>query len=381
MSTIIEGKYTSATVYRDDIEQYAEAQIKMLCDMKIHEGCTIRLMPDVHPGKVGPIGLAMEMPYNSNTCFMPALVGNDIGCGVSCTKIKLPKRQKKIDFNKLTKVIDNTISNAKKKNMASFRSIEGFYGMDEVCTVFDELRYYGTNTIGTLGGGNHFVEIDTHDGDLYFIVHTGSRSVGNYVYGKYMEKAKENSPNDIPYELSYISGDDLKHYLTYVSFVAKFATFNRRTLIERICSDMDWTYSNDIIDTIHNYVYLEDNKLVLTKGANCLKGNALVCIPVNSVDGCIIGKTKDIPGNIYLPHGSGRIIKRVEVSDNYTVNGYKKLMNFANVYCNDYKDTLDEYPFAYRRYFDLDFNDYIDQTIRMKSYTKPIYNYRSKGEK
>ena len=114
MSITIEGKYTSATVDRNDIEQYAEAQIKMLCDMEIHKDYNIEIMPDVHPGKVGPIGLAMTTKYEKDkTCLMPALIGNDIGCGITCTKIELPKRQKKsIDYDKLTKVIDMILSNA-----------------------------------------------------------------------------------------------------------------------------------------------------------------------------------------------------------------------------------------------------------------------------
>ena len=389
MSTIIKGKYAYATVYRDEIEQYAEAQIKMICDMNIYEKANIQIMPDVHPGKVGPIGLVMEIPYDENTCIMPTLVGNDIGCGISWTKIMPNKREKNIDFKRLTKIIDSTISDMKNVKAVN-RELKNFLYRDddqiidflEDSSLLYDYNYFIMNSLGTLGGGNHFIEIGKYEDDLYMIVHSGSRSFGNRIYEKYMRVSKESSSKETPYELSYLYKDSLNSYM-HDSHVAECCgVFNRSIIIRRICLKMGWDCDDIIKYNVHNMIYDNNYSIILTKGANCLRGNADVCIPINSADGCIIGKTKNISGKIYLPHGFGRIIKRSEVANNYTVNGYRKLMDSANVYCNNYKDTLDECPLAYRRYGDIAIYKYLNETIDMENAicTKPIYNYRSKGE-
>lgn len=383
MSTKIEGKYTSANVYRDDIEQYAEAQIKMLCDMEIHKDFYISIMPDVHPGKVGPIGLVMTTKYDKDkTCLMPALVGNDIGCGVKCVKIELPKRQKYIDYDRLTKAIDTIFYGAETFNKFELEA----YGINSKrfftygisypkCITEDDIM----KSLGTLGSGNHFIELDTYAGEIYMIIHTGSRSVGNRIYEYYMKLARENSPKDTPYELSYLSGELLEKYLEDVSFATMFAYQNRDIILNMICKFMNWSYTpNTEIDNIHNDCIIYEDKLILTKGANCVLPESKVCIPINSVDGCIIGQVTNQSSDIvFTPHGSGRKIKRTEVANSHTVNEYKKLMKTHNVACNTFKGTLDESPFAYRGLDDillyLNLEDYI--------VTIPIYNYKSGDKK
>lgn len=390
MSITIEGKYTSATVYRDGIEQYAEAQIKMLCDMEIHKDFNIEIMLDVHPGKVGPVGLAMTTVYEKGkTCLMPALIGNDIGCGITCTKIELPKRQKKsIDYDKLTKVIDMILSNAEIYNES--HEMYTRTSLDSLMHDYKPHDYISNDSLfksfGTLGNGNHFIELDSYNGELYLIVHTGSRSIGNTIYEHYMKLAHQNTP-DIPYELSYISGELLENYLEDVLFARSFADSNRRVLTRRICYYMNWDYnvngSDYCIDIIHNdaLLYTDDNIdndiLIVTKGANSVLNNCRVCIPINSVDGCIIGTAYNQFSTIlFTPHGSGRKIKRTDVSSIHTSNEYKKLMKNNNVVCNTFKGTLDESPFAYRGL------DEILPYLHLKDYiiTKPLYNYKS-GDK
>lgn len=381
MGKIIQGRFNSAIVYREDLEQYTQVQIDMICNNPIYENAEIALMPDTHPGKVGPIGLTMRIPYNKYTCIMPALIGNDIGCGISWAKIKLPKKQKHIDFATLTKTIDETIASAKSMNYMYGVSLKGIYGSDpdmNEADILDVMGYNCINALGTLGEGNHFIELDKHDDDLYIIVHSGSRGFGNYIYEKYMRLARENSPEETPYELSYISGDTLESYLLAVEKAEVFAKVNRSLLISRICNAMKWDVISDTEYSIaHNTIFKHDDELILTKGANCVKGNAHLCIPINSVEGCIIAHAKENADYIFTPHGSGRGVKKVEATNQHTASEYKKLMTSNNVYCNDYKSTVNESPFVYRTYDDI--KDYLQEVLDIDTViqTKPIYNYKS----
>ena len=390
----IEGKYTSAIAHRDDIEQYTEAQIKMLCDMEIYRDAKIEIMADAHPGKIGPIGLVMTSKYDKiNTALMPGLVGNDIGCGVLCVKVKLPKRQKLIDYNKLTKTIDMVLEKAESFNRSTDPYMSDIMNNLIISSRFP--KYINPQdvykSLGTLGSGNHFIELDSYGDDLYLIVHTGSRFIGNSVYEHYMKLAHENSPKDTPYELSYLSGELLKTYLFDSIYATTFGCINRSMIVRRICTHMGWDYergfsNDDSITNIHNNAVLyhddridtDNDILIVTKGANFILPGGYVCIPINSTDGCIIGQTIDSPaGMVFTPHGSGRKIKRTEVANSYTVNEYKKLMKTNNVECNTFKGTLDESPFAYRTVEDiipyLNLNNII--------VTKPLYNYKTGDKK
>ena len=347
MGKIIQGKFNSAIVYREDLEQYTQVQIDMICNNPIYENADIALMPDTHPGKVGPIGLTMRIPYNKYTCIMPALIGNDIGCGISWAKIKLPKKQKHIDFATLTKTIDETIASAKSMNYMYGVSLKGIYGSDpdlNEADILDVMGYNCTNALGTLGEGNHFIELDKHNNDLYIT---------------------------------------LESYLLAVEKEEAFAKVNRSLLISRICNAMKWDVISDTEYSIaHNTIFKHDDELILTKGANCVKGNAHLCIPINSVEGCIIAHAKDDSDYIFTPHGSGRGVKKIEAANQHTASEYKKLMTSNNIYCNDYKSTVNEAPFVYRTYDDI--KDYLQEVLDMDTViqTKPIYNYKSvRGDK
>lgn len=412
MSTIIEGKYISAVVYRDDIEQYAEAQIKRLCDMEIHKDAKIRIMPDVHPGKVAPIGFTMRLPLTDNTGIMPALVGNDIGCGVSCIKIDIPKKSRSIDFDKLTKVINKVTAPGYVKNLYDTGRLSGF--LDErVVEYICDIRHFIKereqvdisldailNCTGTLGGGNHFIELGTDSMDYYMIIHSGSRSLGNIMYEHFMDIAHSNTP-DLPYEISYISDKKtIQNYISICSLLGIYAIRNRSTIGYNISKEMGWDYPKRddrvVIPTAHNSIEYTDgiDEIIIRKGANEILDYKLIsddnykfidrlsidrmdiCLPINSLDGCFIGSFKvDPKWNNSSPHGAGRILKRVDVSDNHTASEYKKLMQANNIYCNDYKSTLDESPFAYRKSSEI--LDYIGDHFEIKKHLKPIYNYKS----
>lgn len=415
MSTIIEGKYTSAIVYRDDIEQYAEAQIKRLCDMEIHKDAKIRVMPDVHPGKVAPIGFTMKLPITDSTGIMPALVGNDIGCGVSCVKIDIPKKSKSIDFDKLTKVIDKVTAPGYVKKLYDTGRLSGF--LDErVVEYIEDIRHFINareqlnisldtilNCTGTLGGGNHFIELGTDGEDYYLIIHSGSRSLGNIIYEHFMDIAHSNT-SDLPYEISYISDKKIiRNYISICSLLRIYAIRNRSTIGYNISKEMGWEYPKRddrfVIPTAHNSIeYADDiDEIIIRKGANEILDYKIIsddnyrfidslpmdhmdiCLPINSLDGCFVGSFKvDPEWNNSSPHGAGRILKRVDVSDNHTASEYKKLMQANNIYCNDYKSTLDESPFVYRKSSEI--LDYIGDHFEIKKHLKPIYNYKS-GDK
>ena len=379
MSKIIEGEYTSAKVYRDDIENYAEAQIKMLCDMKIHKDAKIQIMPDVHPRKVATIGFTMII-HKENAKIMPALVGNDIGCGILCAKIK-PKKKNKISYDALDKAINNVLNNAMQYNMRDIDTIDTLkkYSLTNDFISMDDLL----KSCGTLGNGNHFIELDEDDeNNLYTIIHTGSRNIGNKIYEYYMNLAHKNTP-ELPYELSYLSDkNQIDEYTTDAFRAAIFGTINRTTILKRICKSMNWSYDlyDSSIVNVHNMIYTtEYDDIVITKGANMISSNnPKVILPINSIDGCIIGECDNIYKYTFMPHGAGRIIKRTEVANSHTANEYKKLMNSHKVYCNDYKNTLDEAPFAYRSINDIlpEINNlgYFKELKRLT----PIYNYKSK---
>ena len=386
MSKIIEGKYTSAKVYRDDIEEYAEAQIKMLCDMEIHKDAKIQIMPDVHPGKVAPIGFTMIM-NKENAKIMPALVGNDIGCGVSIFSLQLLKRERKnIDFNKLDKTIKYILSNNKIYN-----------DIEDLSIIIDGIRSIKIpdnkikESFGTIGEGNHFIEIDKDDEDnLYLVIHSGSRNIGNMIYEYYMKIAHDQTP-DIPYELSYLSSKNtIDNYFIDTTYASKYGYLNRSYIAKRICKAMRWNNPISIVSNIHNQILLYEDKYIITKGANCIINTNLngilnpkpinsTCIPINSIDGTILAIVKNDSKIVFTPHGAGRIMKRTEVANTYTVSDYKKLMKSHNVYFSNCKNTLDEAPIAYRNIdqiiTELDFC--IDKnTLEILT---PIYNYKNGG--
>ena len=421
----IKGKYNSAIVLRNDIEQYTEAQIKMICDKEEFRKAHIEIMPDTHPGKVGPIGLSLKYPHYTHV-VMPSLIGPDAGCGVLCNRIDIGKTKLNKDtFIKLDKVLDKLV---KPKNTIKDSIWDEFMdkykskyidtdSIESRCTkLFNSLTEKEMlSNFGTLGGGNHFIELsksynidngkDTKE--YYLTIHTGSRGLGMKVYKYFMDIAHEINPNE-PYETTCIGprygigkeDENYGHrmfsdYLLYIGLLCDFAVYNRRAILHRICKAMKWDfcdYPTSIceasMDTIHNGIFIvsshmntssigfytsENTNILVVKGAQ-LANNEYAAIPINSKEGIVIGKTT--PG-IVLPHGSGRTIKRSEVANYHTVSEYKNLMKENDIYCSHTKNTLDESPFAYRGLDDI--LPYISNRFDPLYILKPIYNYRTGG--
>lgn len=347
----------------------------MLCDQECCEGNKNRIMPDVHAGKVGPIGFTMTVKGK----VMPAIVSGDIGCGVTLTEIaNLKKGLSQEEYKKLDGVIrDRVPSGTNNRQKAHLKSEE--IDLSELrCASHVQLdrAYLG---LGTLGGGNHFIEIDQKDKNFYLIIHSGSRNLGQQVCDYYMkagQKVLKEAGKDVPYEMTWLGGELAQDYLADVQVVCKYAQLNRRIMQEEIFKGMKWK-PGDSFFSVHNYIG-EDG--ILRKGAVSAKAGERVIIPANMAEGCFIGIGKGNPDwNESAPHGTGRIIMRTEVKNSHTVSEFKKVMKAAGVYSSCIgAETLDEAPFAYRNMDAI--SAMIGDTIELNDILKSCYNYKAGAE-
>ena len=365
----INGKYTSAVIYSETAEEYAKAQVKMICDSEAALGSEICMMPDVHPGKVGPVGLTM----NVKDKVMPSLIGTDIGCGVSYIKIKT----KKIEFQQLDKTIKRIIPSGFDSRKVAHTLSDEFPLEKLYCKKYiheDKAR----KSLGTLGSGNHFIEVDKdEEGYLYVFVHSGSRYLGKAVAEYYLKEGqKELKRNgvEIPFEMTYLEEKLMEEYIYDQEIVTEYARLNRQIILNDIAKTMKWKIL-DTGETIHNYI---DNSLILRKGAvSAIKGKE-VAIPINMKDGILLCEGLGNPKwNYSAPHGAGRVFSRSDVKNHHTVSEYKKEMK--GVYTSIIgKDTLEESPFAYRRLDEI--KEAIGDTVKITKILKPVYSYKAGGK-
>lgn len=365
----IKGHYTSAKIFTDSIDPYALAQLQMICDQESAKDSRIRVMPDVHPGKTGPIGLTMTFRER----VLPALVGIDIGCGMTCAVLD----KRKIEYQKLDTVIREQIPGGMSIRRTPLRQGLDFpYEMLE-CAEHIQLEK-SMCSIGTLGGGNHFIEVDRSDsGTLYLTIHSGSRRLGKEVAEYYLKLGQKNLKSrglSVPYPLTWLDGTLFKEYLHDLAIVQDYALQNRLAILETLCKYMKWK-PTDIFSCTHNYVAEMDGEYLLRKGAiSALAGERLI-IPVNMRDGILLASGKGNPEwNASAPHGSGRLLKRADVSRHYTLSQFKAQMKGIHCTCIG-RDTLDEAPFAYR---DMDaIRGQISETAEIQDILRPVYNYKA----
>lgn len=365
----ISGIYGKANVFSNDIEDYAKAQLKMICDNPIAQNSSIKVMPDVHPGNVGPIGLTMTI----NDRIIPNLLGVDIGCGMTCTKIKA----KSLELQKLDKVIIENIPSGR-----NIRKKIHYQANEDLLKKLRCHKHINVNkalySLGTLGSGNHFIELDKDtNGDLYLVVHTGSRHLGKEVTDYYVSKGatilKENNL-DVPYPMTWISNQLMEDYIFDVQIVQEYAQENRNIIINEILKNMKWK-EKETFSSIHNYIDILGESKILRKGAISAKLGEKVIIPINMRDGIILGLGKgNNDWNESAPHGAGRVLNRSDVKNHFTVSDFKKEMN--GIYCTCINtDTLDEAPFAYRSIDKI--KPIIIDTIDITNVLKPIYNFKA----
>ncbi len=371
----IKGKYADARIMcpgdisDGNVDQYAIAQVQMISDIEAAKGSKIRVMPDVHPGKVGPIGLTMTV----TDAVLPALIGIDIGCGMSMVKIGKIRK----DFQKLDTVIRDNVPVGFKIRNTVHKDATGFDLGRLNC--YKHIREdKAMLSIGTLGGGNHFIELDADEnGEGYLIIHSGSRHLGKEVAEYYMDKGHrylmEHGKENVPFELTYLTDELLSDYLHDIQVVQEYADLNRRVIALEIIKGMKWKIKEEV-SCIHNYVDSSGTEPVLRKGAISARENEDVIIPINMRDGVILGTGKgNEDWNCSAPHGAGRISSREQVTTSHTVSEFKASMKGIYTSCIG-KDTLDEAPFAYR---DIDYiKEAVKETVEITKILKPVYNYK-----
>lgn len=362
----VKGIYAEARIFTEEVEGYAEAQVKMICDNEVARGSRICLMPDIHPGKVGPIGLAMTVTDK----VIPQLLGVDIGCGMTCVELN----KEHAEFQKLDRVIRENVPSGFAIRREQHHLAEGFpYG--ELRCARHIHRQKAERSLGTLGGGNHFIELDRGtDGKLYLVVHTGSRHLGEEVaeyYTKLASASLKRRGLEIPYYMSYLEGEEKEGYLEDVQIIQDYAEANRQIIVREILKGMKWKAA-DQFSVAHNYL---DTSGMLRKGAIAAGKGDRVIIPANMRDGIILGiGLGNADWNNSAPHGSGRRLKREDVKNWYTVSDFKKEMNGIYSSCVG-ADTLDEAPFAYRSIEEI--AGQIRDTVRITEILKPVYNYKA----
>ncbi|QTQ12145.1 RtcB family protein [Treponema parvum] len=402
----VKGKYNTAKVFTDNLDESGRVQIERLCDQPYAKDSRIRMMPDVHAGAGCTIGTTMTIIDK----ICPNLVGIDIGCGMETLVIKADSPvSEKFDPERLDACIRKNIPfgrNIRKREHKFAEEIE-----------FDKIRckkaniYTARKSLGSLGGGNHFIEAGRDEvGNLYIVVHSGSRHLGLEVATYYQEAAwkqlnhteeadirdaikkmkeegrqeeiarllpeiKDSVITDIPKPLAYAEGALFEDYINDMKILQKFAMFNRKAMIDTISVGLRLD-KHDVVDqftTIHNYI--DTDAMILRKGSvRALKGEKLL-IPINMRDGSLvcIGKGNE-DWNYSAPHGAGRVMGRKEARYKLNMDEFKKSMEgiWSSTVC---RDTIDEAPMAYKDMSEIAAN--IEPTAEIVSVIKPIFNFKA----
>lgn len=366
---IIQGKNGSAKVYTDLVEQSALEQIELLCDQPWAKGLKIRIMPDVHAGAGCTIGTTMEV--KDYVC--PNLVGVDIGCGMEVAKLK----PQDIDLVELDRFIRKKIPSGFAKRRAP-HEVYASLATDVLKDMYDAAPCNKAGgiaavllSLGTLGGGNHFIELDKNDkGEIYIVIHSGSRNFGLQVTSYYQKIADERQPF-AEKGLAFLTGDAARAYLYDMAIAQDFATLNRHAMMYDILKHLG-VDPVETFTTIHNYI--DPKTHILRKGAVSAKEGEKLIIPINMRDGSLICVGKGNPDwNYSAPHGAGRLMSRSEARKKLSVEEFTKQME--GIYTTSANaSTLDESPMAYKGMENIVEN--IEPTATIVEQIKPIYNFK-----
>ena len=402
-------------IFTDNIEEEAVEQINLLLEQEPFKNCKVRIMPDVHAGKGCVIGFTADLEDK----VIPNIVGVDIGCGMLCVELG----NIDLDLEKLDKVINKSIPagrNIREQKLIEFSKINELYCLREL----KETKKFN-RAIGTLGGGNHFIEVDVDEDDnKYLVIHTGSRNLGKQVADYYQDLAiqlcsgkeeiykrkdeiiktykeqgrkseiqrvlkqleaeyKQNKPN-LPNELCYLTGKYREMYLHDMKICQEYASLNRLHIATAVLIDyFGLTYIPDMyppimydsFETVHNYISFEDN--IVRKGAISAKKGERVIIPINMRDGSIIAVGKgNKDWNNSAPHGAGRLMSRRKAKETFKLEEFKESMK--DIYSTSVvEETIDEAPFAYKPMQEI--IDNIKDTVEIERIIKPIYNFKAKN--
>ncbi|MCM1101117.1 MAG: RtcB family protein [Acetatifactor muris] len=362
----IKGKMNTAICYATVVEDEAIEQIRRMCDYEFTKGSRIRIMPDVHAGKGCTIGTTMTIVDKA----VPNVVGVDIGCGMYTMELG----KEAIDFGKLDEAAHFIPS-----GMNTWEECKERFDLEALSCHRSLKRANRLKcSLGTLGGGNHFIEVDeASDGTKYLVIHSGSRNLGKQVAEFYQQLAVDlhkgfKRETDIPEDLCYLYGSYLKDYLHDVEICQKFARRNREKMAEIILERCGMSGRN-AFHTIHNYI--DTKEKILRKGAIAAHKGEKVLIPINMRDGSVLAVGKGNPDwNYSAPHGAGRVMSRTQARKNLSMEDYRKTMQ--GVYTTSVNaSTLDEAPMAYKSLDDI--IDVIRESVDVMDVMKPIYNFKA----
>ncbi|MCI8379019.1 MAG: RtcB family protein [Lachnospiraceae bacterium] len=398
----LKGKYNEAKIFTDVVDEASISQVLLLLNQEFVSGSKIRLMPDIHAGAGCTIGTTMTVTDK----IVPNLVGVDIGCGMETIRIK----ESHIELQKLDKLIYEKIPSGFNVRDKTHRYYEEINLEDLFCIKHIDPRR-AEKSLGTLGGGNHFIEANKDsEGKIYIVVHSGSRHLGLEVANYYQEEgykllngsAKKDIDNliadlksqgrereiqkaiaalkntkrtDIPKQLAYVSGELFEQYIHDMKIVQRYAELNRQAMMDEIIKGMK-VHVTGQFTTIHNYI--DTKAMILRKGAVSAKEGEKLLIPINMRDGSLIcaGKGND-DWNQSAPHGAGRLMSRSAAKESFTVSEFKQQMN--GIYTTSVnRDTLDECPMAYKGMSDI--VDNIGDTVDVIQVIRPIYNFKAGGD-
>ncbi len=398
----VSGKYNSAKIFTDVVDQASIAQVILLCSQEFTQGSRIRMMPDIHAGAGCTVGTTMTITQR----VVPNLVGVDIGCGMETVRL----REKHLQPQQLDKLIYQKIPSGFAIREKPHRYMEEL-DLTALCcyAAINPLR--AEKSLGTLGGGNHFIEVDRdEEGNLYLVIHSGSRHLGLEVANYYQNEAyqrlngsskadaealaaqlraegrekeiqkalkalKNTKRTSIPRPLAYVEGELFQQYIHDMRIIQRFAALSRQAMADEILRGLR-LHAEESFTTIHNYI--DTDAMILRKGAVSAKAGELLLIPINMRDGSLICRGRgNEDWNYSAPHGAGRLMSRAEAKQSFTVSQFKKEM--AGIYTTSVgKSTLDECPMAYKSMEDIAGN--IGETVEILRTIRPIYNFKAGDE-
>ena len=395
----IQGLYNTAVCYTPELEELAANQIKAVCDQAEFAGCKIRIMPDVHAGKGCTIGTTMTIQDK----IVPGMVGVDIGCGMETVELA----EHEIDFDKLDALIRKEIPYGREVR-DTLHALNAEIDLTQLRCADQVNLNRAMRSIGTLGGGNHFIEVDrSEDGRLFLIVHSGSRHLGTEVAeyyqnegrralwgganyqiqeviaqlkaeGRFKEIQKTISAIrtehelSIPKDLAYVEGKLFEDYIHDMKITQQFAMLNRKAMVDVIMTGMGFT-AVEAFTTIHNYI--DTDAMILRKGSVSAMAGEKLLIPINMRDGSLIcvGKGNQ-DWNCSAPHGAGRLMSRRAAFNALSMEEFKREMEGIYTTCV-LPDTLDESPMAYKSMDEI--VDQIGPTAEIVERIRPVYNFKA----
>ena len=395
----IKGTHNSAVCFTQKLEETAEKQIKTVCDQEAFADCKIRIMPDVHAGKGCTIGTTMTISDK----IVPGMVGVDIGCGMETVRFDASE----IDFARLDEVIQKNIPSGFEVRAHPHKFADEI-NLDDLRCVRHINMHRAIHSIGTLGGGNHFIEVGKDEkGALYLVVHSGSRHLGNEVAEYYQTEGynalcghaqfqvdevvaklkaqgrekeiqstikalKEQTTIPVPKDLAYVEGSLFDDYIHDMKIIQRFAVLNRKAMVDTILMGLRLSATEEFI-TIHNYI--DTDSMILRKGAVSAKAGEKLLIPINMRDGSLICIGKgNADWNFSAPHGAGRLMSRAKAFHELSMEKYQAEM--AGVYSTCVvPDTLDESPMAYKSMDEI--ISHIAPTAEIVERIRPCYNFKA----